>query len=445
MQADVRRTLYLMIQKNNNMPPLNKTATIISTGQELVCGRSSESNSAFISRLLTDNGLKVRAISILGDDADEISSELLHAAERGGFIIISGGLGPTLDDRTREAVSKAAGLGLELNEDALKNIREMLHSLGKEMSERHRIQAMIPRGALVFNNPIGTACGFCCSIGETRTVAMPGVPEEMQKMFRDHVLPFIMSIIRKNGGQTEISLTRQVNLFGMPESEVNSLLYDMMRLGRNPELGLCVDNSNIKIFVSAVAEDESKALSLIEADLIELQKRLGNALYGLGDETLTDILLRALKKKKWNIAIAESCTGGMIGDMLVKLPGASECFLLDTVAYSNDAKISVLGVNEETLIKYGAVSAQVAEEMALGVCRISGAQVGISTTGIAGPTGGSNKKPVGLVCIGISINNCLSSFTYHFPGNRQQIRERAAGWALNQTRLMLNGDVSVQG
>ncbi len=417
-----------------------RRATIISTGRELVSGRAVDSNAVFLARLLVENGFQVGRICILGDNPDDITSEIKAAAGRDGFVLITGGLGPTADDRTRGAVAEAVGMELVRRDEALRCLKRTLGRHGLDLCRRHIAQACTPGHGPVFENAVGTACGFCCHLQGTKVIAMPGVPQEMRTMFSGHVLPFMLGVLRRSALQDRVTASERGNVFGLPESKVNSLISDMMEPGRNPELGLCVEDGRIVISVVAGAVLEEEARALIEKDVLELRKRLGDAIYGYGDTTLAASLGALLKRGGWRVALAESCTGGLIGDMLVDVPGISESFLLDVVAYSNDAKKTLLGVKPESIDAYGAVSEEVAKEMACGVSRICGADLGLSTTGIAGPSGGSPSKPVGLVYVGVCFQGQSHSFQHNLRGDRRQIRHRAACYALNHLRRILFQD-----
>ncbi len=413
------------------------TITIISTGLELITGRSVETNAGFLAKFLTENGFKVRKICILGDDPKEIAEELQNSTDCSGFVIITGGLGPTADDRTRLAIAEAAGVGLVKNYEALQNVTAVLESRGREVSKRHMAQTLTPGKVQIFKNETGTACGFCRKIGKAKVIAMPGVPDEMRTMFLNRVWPFIKEDLRKSGTGGEVVANQRVNVFGLPESGVNSLIDDMMATGRNPQLGLCVRANHVIISVNAKAATQQEAEHLVESDVSELHSRLGDAVYGLGDETLAGSIFSLLKRNGLRIAVAESCTGGMVGSLMVDVPGISDFFLLDIVAYGNEAKKELLGVSENCLKTHGAVSEEVAESMAEGICRISGAETGISVTGIAGPSGAGPSKPVGLVYLGINICGRISCYRHNLNGNRNLIREKAAGLALNHLRLGL--------
>ncbi len=403
----------------------------------MVCGRSADSNAMFLARTLTENGFRVRRICVLGDAREEITREIRAAAGRESFVLITGGLGPTEDDRTRGAVAEAAGLEPAVRDEALHHVRRLLERRGVEIEDRHVTQALIPGDGPIFENDIGTACGFCCRVGGSMVIAMPGVPEEMKAMFIARVLPFMRDTLRCSGTDDVMALARQINVFGPGESHVNALVCDMMAPGRNPEVGLCVESGSTAISLLAWAADREEAERLLDADEAEVRRRLGNAVFGCGGVTLASVLKDLLQQRGWHLAVAESCTGGMIGDMLVGVPGISECFLLDVVAYSNDAKISLLGVPEESIRGYGAVSAEVAEAMAAGACRISGAELGVSTTGIAGPAGAVPDKPVGLVYTGLCLQGRCYSFKHSLGEERKMIRHRAAHHALNQARLLV--------
>jgi len=436
-KAETRNQLRFMVEGK-----VLKHITIISTGQELVSGRSVDRNASFLSRTLAENGFRTRKLCILGDEPEVVAHELKASAVESDAVIVTGGLGPTFDDRTRGAIADAARVELEKNGEIMHDISAMLERRGVNLTDGHVRQALFPRGAVIFKNQLGTAFGFSCKVEGTPVIAMPGVPEEMRAMFKERVLPFIKSQGFRAGSDGEVMVCERVNVFGLPESGLNSLISDMIHRGRNPELGICVDRDCLSVSVAARASTPQLAEGLLESDLSELQNRLGSSIYGFGNMSLAEATFKLLKRHGLKIAVAESCTGGLVGDKLVDLPGISEVFLLDLVAYDNKMKKDLLGVSAENLDSHGAVSAEVAQAMAVGVRAVSGAEAGVSTTGIAGPSGGSTGKPVGLVYIGLDIGGEKRCFKHNLSGNRRQIRERAAGLALNYVRLMLKGTMN---
>jgi nicotinamide-nucleotide amidase len=377
----------------------------------------------------------MRRLLVVGDDGRQIQNEVERATEDSEIVIVTGGLGPTADDRTREALACATGRELTEDRESLQHIRELLRKHGVELSESHRRQALFPEGAEIFDNPRGTARGFACTVGNSTLVAMPGVPMEMHAMFRQSVLPHLLDRVK------ECVAIRKVHVFGVPESEVDRRLTDVMDRGRNPSVGLTVQEGTVTVCLRARAEDDEAAARLLDADQAVVRERCGDSVYGVSEGADRFPLARAvsdlLKESGNTIAVAESCTGGEIGSLLVDIPGISRFFLLDVVAYSNGAKMDLLDVPSEQIESVGAVSAEVAVSMARGVCEAAGADVGVSTTGIAGPTGGTEEKPVGLVHVGVCLHGRCRSHRLELKGDRWRVKDRAAKHALNFARLAL--------
>jgi nicotinamide-nucleotide amidase len=328
-------------------------------------------------------------------------------------------------------VARAAGRELVRDEEAVAHVRSILSQHGVELSRSHERQGFFPEGAETFPNIRGTALGFACPVGEATLVAMPGVPDEMKTMFTNYVLP---RLLEEYQGK---SMVRKVHLFGVPESEVDERLADMMEVERNPSVGLTVAGGVVSVCLRAQASDEDEGRKLLDRDEQVLRERFGDALFGTDTTTLAASVSDLLEEQELRIGVAESCTGGATGSLLVNVPGISRFFLLDVVAYSNEAKRNLLSVPAEEIESDGAVSPQVAESMARGVCEACGADIGISTTGIAGPTGGSREKPVGLVYFGVCVEGRTFAHRLQLRGNRQRIKDRAARHALNFARLAL--------
>ena len=405
--------------------------TVLSTGNEIVSGSNVDTNGPYLARDLTRHGFDILRMETVGDRASVLQAELERAAGDSEVIILTGGLGPTADDRTRRAVAGAAGRDLVCDENALKHVRDVLSEHGIELSPSHRRQAHFPEGADTFPNARGTALGFACSIGQATLVAMPGVPDEMVHMYENEVRPFLLE---KYEGHISV---RKVHLFGLPESRVDDRIADMMDEERNPSVGLTGKKSVVSVCLRANGPDGESVEKMLDADERELRERFGDACFGTDETTLAGALSAQLEAHDVRIGVAESCTGGEAGSLLVDVPGISRFFLLDVVAYSNEAKIRELGVPREEIETHGAVSPEVAMDMARGVCETSGAELGISTTGIAGPTGGTPEKPVGLVYFGVCFRGETISHELQFRGGRQRVKDRAARHALNFARLAL--------
>ncbi|MFO7958484.1 MAG: competence/damage-inducible protein A [Candidatus Brocadiia bacterium] len=408
-------------------------ATIISTGEELVQGRIADTNAAFVASLLSRNGFEVRRIVALGDDPAALEAEIERGLDEVELVIVSGGLGPTADDRTRGAIARTVGRELVEDGETRQHVEERLRSFHHDATPDQLTQCHFPEGARIFPNPRGTARGFACCTDRGWVVAMPGVPPEMRSMFTGSVLPFLMEELAPAGA---VSM-ETVHVFPASESRVDQRIRDLTVQGRNPAVGITVSDGVITVSVRGRAESQEEADRLVERDLEELRERFGDLVYGTGQTTLAGALSKELERTGRTVAVAESITGGLIGNMLVDVPGISRFFLLDVVAYSNEAKVSQLGVPPEVIEREGAVSEPVAEAMARGACRAGEADLGISTTGIAGPTGGTPQKPVGLVYVGLCLDGRALARKLNLRGDRWRIKDRAARHALNMARLAL--------
>ncbi len=408
-------------------------ATIISTGEELVSGRTADTNASFLAAELGRSGFDVRRLLALGDDPGALKGEILRCAQDSSVIAISGGLGPTADDRTRQAIAEAVGADLVEDADSRQHVARRLHGFGREVNEHHLAQAFFPAGSTIFPNPRGTARGFACRLADGWLVAMPGVPGEMKAMFAESVLPFLLREVPPVGAMA----VETVNLFPASESEVDERVRDLSAADRNPVLGITVRDGVISVSVRACGSDEARAQELVDRDLRTLDERFGRLVFGRGRATLASALSEQLERTGITIGVAESVTGGLVGDMLVSVPGISRFLLADVVAYDNDAKVHLLGAPTWEIEAHGAVSPQVAESMARGICSAAGSRLGVSTTGIAGPTGGTPQKPVGLVYVGVCLDGEAAVARLELRGDRQRVRDRAAKHALDMARLTL--------
>lgn len=415
--------------------------TIMSTGEELVRGRTADTNAAFAAARLDCHGFEVRRLLVVGDDPGVLQQELEGCLGDSDLVLLSGGLGPTADDRTRAAIARALCLELVEDEDTRVFVSDRISSYGHSVTGAQLSQARFPAGAVIFPNPRGTARGFACQANGAWVVAMPGVPHEMRAMLTESVLPFLM---RKLMPGRRVAL-ETVHLFPVPEPEVDERLADVMTAGRNPSVGITVRDGIITVSLRAGAEGEQEARELVRRDVEMVEDRFGDLVFGRGRTSLAGAVSDQLERAGRTIAVAESITGGLIGHMLVDIPGISRFFLADVVAYSNEAKVRQLGVPRDHIVQHGAVSSRVAEDMAVGICRATGADLGLSTTGIAGPTGGTEEKPVGLVYVGLCLDGQTAVRKLNLRGDRWRIKDRAAKYALNLTRLALkNGLKSVR-
>ena len=412
-------------------------AEIMSIGQELVLGEITDTNASYISTRLATLGIDVRYHTCVGDFAKDLAEVLGIATRRADVIVITGGLGPTADDVTRQVVAELCNAPLTLDEGSLRRIEALFRARNYVMSPNNRIQAMIPEGAEVIPNNNGTASGFCIKHGRAVMMTLPGVPSEMKRMFEEWVYPRVQTMT----GNTGIIATKLLNCFGMGESLVGQKIHDLMDTSRNPYVGTMVHAGVVSVRIIAKAATSEAAQPLIAQAEREIRERLGNVIFGVNDEGLEHAVAAQLARVNMTLAVAESCTGGLVAHKLTNVPGISKYFLEGIVAYSNETKVEVLSVPKELIEKHGAVSAQVAEAMAKGVQVRSDANFAIGVTGIAGPTGATPTKPVGLVYIAVAIPGDVQVQEFRFGGSREDIKERAAKAALNMLRLRI-GEVA---
>ena len=409
-----------------------KRVSIVSVGNEILSGKTVDTNAAHLSAELLSIGVPVVSSYAVRDEIDAIVRGLELASADADVVLATGGLGPTDDDLTRQALAKFLGAELELRNELLEKIEKFFAGRELPMPERNKIQAYIPAGAKALAN-IGTAPGIMAESQGKLFFAMPGVPMEAKRMFKESVLP---EIERFAGGQAVV--VKKLKCFGAGESTIAELLGTMMQRGRNPLINCTVSSGIITLHIIATADDKEKAGQMVEKDEKLLQNMLGELIYGVGDQSLAQIVGEKLAQQKKTIAVAESCTGGLLAKLLTDIPGSSKYFSYGWITYSNQAKISELGVPADMIQEYGAVSEQVAEFMARAARKKAGTDYAISITGIAGPTGGTEQKPVGLVYISVDSENGCDTKRCFFHHDRQFIRLRAAQTVLNILRLKLN-------
>jgi len=371
-------------------------AEIICIGTELLLGDIINTNAAFLARELAILGIDTYHQSVVGDNAQRLKESLSLSLSRADLVITTGGLGPTYDDLTKQAVADYFGLGMETHEPSLKKIETLNASHGGTLTPNNMLQARVPAGATVFFNDDGFAPGIAVEQGGKIVIMLPGPPKEMEPMMMDRVVPYLME------KEHATILSHTLFIFGMGESKVEDTLRDMMTSYTNPTIAPYAKQGEVQVRVSAKAGSADEAETMIRPVLEEVQNRLGDVVYGVDAVSLQNAVVEALKEKRLTVATAESCTGGGVSQALTDVPGASAVFHGGICAYANDIKVKLLGVQVGTLEAYGAVSPQTAKEMAQGVRAATGADIGIGVTGIAGPDGGSDEKPVGLVYIAVS-------------------------------------------
>jgi len=402
---------------------------IITIGDEILYGHTVDTNSAHIGRRLAEIGVELEWITSVGDAPDRIRRAFETAAERSDAVIVTGGLGPTHDDVTRDVFSTFCGRELVPDEAILEQIRERFRRRGMEMPESNRSQAMIVEGASIIENKWGTAPGTHLEQDGVHFFLLPGVPREMEGMMAEYVLP---ALAQRTAGRIIRHLTLRTT--GVSESALYDRLSEIEGLDA---LAFLPGLSGVDMRITVREEDEKAAQRKVEAMAEAIRARVGEHIYTTGDEALEEIIGRELKRRGWRIAVAESCTGGLIGARLTNVSGSSAYFDRSLVTYSNESKIELLGIPAVTIEQYGAVSDQTARAMAEGVRGRAGVEVGLSVTGIAGPTGGTPEKPVGQVYIGLSTPAETTVREFRFTGNRATNRERTAQAALEMVRRML--------
>ncbi|HVJ92569.1 MAG TPA: competence/damage-inducible protein A [Labilithrix sp.] len=401
---------------------------MLSIGTEITRGELVNTNAAWLAAGLTDLGFEVPEQCVVDDDRGRIVAALERLARTAKIIVCTGGLGPTTDDLTTEAVASAAGVSLRRDDASLEQIRRRFEKLGRTMNESNAKQADFPEGATVLPNPIGSAPGFMVNLHGALAFFMPGVPREMKQMFDDHVTPRIRELAPNDRHQIHY------RTFGLPESVVGEKLNGVEASFPGVTIGYRAHFPEIEVKVLARGADHAAAVELAERAALEVRNRLGEVIYGSGEDTFAGVVGRALRTRGWTLAIAESCTGGLVGHLVTKEPGASDFLLLDAVTYANSSKQAVLGIDEDVLRGHGAVSAEVATRMAEGARRVSGADVALAITGIAGPTGGTDTKPVGLVYLAVATVKGTVVKEQRFPGDRHWIQTLAAYAGLSMVR-----------
>lgn len=418
-------------------------AVILSTGDELALGQSIDTNSAWLSAELTARGVMTLYHKTVGDDLKRVSETIREAAGSADLVILTGGLGPTMDDVTRKALALVLDAPLELHKPSLRRIRRFFKKLNRSCPAANNVQAMCPRGAEILDNDWGTAPGLGARIGRTIFFAFPGVPYEMKRMFPRYVLP----VLARRTGRT--ILAESIATFGAGESMVASRLGGLMRRDGNPLVGTTVSEGIISVRIRSDGASAVEAKRRLSATVKAVESKLGELVIGRGSTSLSLVTGDLLRRRRLMVATAESCTGGLLAKMLTDVPGSSAWYRGGWVVYSNSLKETQLGVPAHLIAKHGAVSEPVARAMAEGALARSGADCALATTGIAGPGGGSFRKPVGTVCIALAVSSAggmtVTAQILRFPGERETIRGYAARSALNMLRLhLLQGGRGVQ-
>ncbi|HEX7489831.1 MAG TPA: competence/damage-inducible protein A [Anaeromyxobacteraceae bacterium] len=409
---------------------MSLTVELLSTGDELLTGQVVDTNSAWLMDRLWDLGVMVRRKTLVGDDRTDLVAALAETTARADVVVMSGGLGPTEDDLTAECVAQAMGVPLVLDEASLAAIRARFEKLGRTMTPNNAKQARFPRGATILPNRLGTAPGFLVRLGRGELVCLPGVPVEYKGLCEEVVLPRIAA----RAG--EVPAARLVKLIGIPESHADEAMRPVMDAPehRGVRFGYRAHWPEIHVKWSVPGQE---AEAHAERILGEVRRIFGDAIFAEGKAELPQGVLERLTARGERLALAESCTGGLVAQLLTSVPGASAVLEVGAVVYGNDAKTAVLGVPEALLAAHGAVSEPVARAMAEGARRLGSATWGLAVTGIAGPGGGTPEKPVGTVHLAIAGPDGTRTWARRFPGDRERVRKTSAYDLLNQLRLLL--------
>lgn len=406
-------------------------AEIIAIGTEILLGDIVNTNAQYLAKELASLGIDVYHQSVIGDNEERIMEGLSKAFKNSDIIITTGGLGPTQDDITKEVGAKLFNKELVLHKESLEWIKKYLKTEDEYTLEANKKQAYVPKDSIVLKNHYGTAPGIIINENNKILIILPGPPKEMKKIFEEYVRDYLKDITGN------IIKSKTIRMFGIGESVMAKKVDHLIKNAKNPTVAPYAKESDVILRITAKANSEEGCDSLIKPVYEEIKSILGEYIYGEDEDSLEKVVANMLCDKKISISTAESCTGGLIAASLVSYPGISEVFMEGAVTYSNESKVTRLGVKEETLNKYGAVSKETAEEMAVGIAKTAKTDIGVSTTGVAGPGGGSEEKPVGLVYIGLYIKGKTIVEKFNINGDREQVRKRATLNALNMIRKEL--------
>jgi competence/damage-inducible protein CinA-like protein len=414
---------------------------LVTIGTELLLGFTIDSNAAELARALATVGARVVRRATVSDHAAEIAAAVSGALGRTGFVITTGGLGPTRDDITKRTIAELFAAPLELDEAYLERLRERFTRLGRgPMPAANRTQAEIPRGATVLPNRLGTAPGLWLEDARGVAVLLPGVPHEMSGLLRDQVIPRVQQRVVRVSGGAVVTRSRTLRTTGIGESALADRIGALEDRLAPVTLAYLPGLAGVDLRLTAWTVEPAEGERLLAAAAAVLLPALGRHYYGDEDCDLAALVLRRLEQREATLAVAESCTGGLIGARLTAVPGASRVFHGGVVAYADRVKVAELGVPEELLARYGAVSEPVVQAMAEGVARRFGATAAVAVTGIAGPSGGTPEKPVGTVWLGATLDGRTEGAVRRFPGGREDVRQRSAQAALDLLRGLLEQD-----
>ena len=404
------------------------SAEIIAVGTEILLGDIANTDAQTVSQGLSQLGINVYYHTVVGDNPNRLKAAVAIAKERADIIITTGGLGPTYDDLTKQTLAECFNLELKLDEKQLDKIKDFFAKMGREMTDNNIQQAMLPEGCTVLENEWGTApgCAFCAD--GVHVLMLPGPPKECVPMMKYRAMPYLEKL------SEGVIASHNVRIIGMGESSVESMLRESMEKMENPTLAPYAKEGEVLLRVTGKAETREKADEMTAPVIEKLKELFGDLIYGIDVEALEHSVVNLLKEKGLTLATAESCTGGIVSQKITNVPGASECYVGGVCSYTNRLKMVLLGVGESVLEKYGAVSKQCAEQMAQGAAEYLGADIGVSVTGIAGPDGGSEEKPVGTVYIAVYSKGICWCKRINQVGDRQRVRNAAALKALDMVR-----------
>ncbi|MDP4087691.1 MAG: competence/damage-inducible protein A [Bacillota bacterium] len=403
-------------------------AEIMAVGTELLLGDIVNTNAQFIAKELAALGISVYRQSVVGDNAERLREAIQEGFKRADIIITTGGLGPTKDDLTKETASEYFGRSLVTHQESMEAIEDYFKKTGRSMTESNKKQAYFPEGAVILKNNNGTAPGCILEQDGKTIILLPGPPKEMIPMFKEGVVPYLEKL------SDGVLVSKVLRICGIGESQMEEEIRHIIEGQSNPTVAPYAKENEVTLRITAKAAEKQEAEKLIVPVEESIRAILGKHIYGVDDCTLEDVVGELLIEKGLTISTAESCTGGLIAGTLINYPGISAVLSHGLVTYSNEAKMQLLGVKQETLDKYGAVSEETAREMVQGLISLTGTRVGISVTGIAGPGGGTEEKPVGLVYAGLYIDGRVMVRKFNFAGNRQKVRNRTVVGVLDWLR-----------
>jgi len=404
---------------------------IICVGNEILIGDTLNTNTQYLSKSMTDLGIEVAYQVVVGDHEERLLEAIETAKKRSDVIVFTGGLGPTYDDMTKETVAKALNMTMVLDEIALEEIRDFFKKRKRAMAETNRKQAYRPSGGSMLKNENGTAPGIYIKDEETHYILLPGPPRELMPMFEKEVAPILETL------SSNVITSRIFQLSGIGESDLAELIGHIMDTSDNPRIAPYAKLGSVNIRVTAITGTKEEGKKLIEETSDQLMPYLEPYCYSYEDKSLEEVVVQMIIEKHHTIAIAESCTGGLLSSRIINVPGVSQVYRNGFVTYSNGSKETWLKVPHALMLKEGAVSEAVAIAMAEGVAKVSGASIGVGITGIAGPDGGTPEKPVGMVCMGFTINGKSFGTTFYFNGNRKKIRDYSVWYALTTLYTLL--------